>query len=192
MQFVHWKLAIVFRKIVQFKLWHWNDIGPSLQSAQGHSREDTALVNRDFFFSFFFHDYGTAWQWAGAWNWKWIDCELSEWHLLCFSSFKTMHISDQLEPCFHADKQQSSFWAVGSLGGPRQPLCVVVCYDGCLNVLFINCVFCSNICTFPICAHWHLDFPESVEAGCQPPPPTFFSVPSEHEFINWKTRQKWP
>lgn len=26
-------------------------------------------------------------------------------------------------------------------------------YDGRLNVLFLNCVFCSNICTFPICAH---------------------------------------
>lgn len=163
MQFVHWKLAIVLRKIVLFKLWHWNDIGLSLQTAQGHSRKDIAYMNRDFFC----HDYGIIWQWAWAWNWKWIDCELNEWHLLYFSSSKTIHVSDQLKSCFHADKQQSFLWAMGSLGGPCQPLCVIVCYDGRLNVLFLNCVFCSNICTFPICAHWHLDFPESVEAGCQ-------------------------
>lgn len=168
MQFVHWKLAIVFRKIVLFKRWHWNDIGPSLQTVQGHSRKDITHMNRDFFLWLWSKKDGAwiiIWQWA--WNWKCIECELNEWHLLCFSSFKTIHTSDQLKSCFHADKQQSFFWAMGSLGGPCQPLCLIVCYDGRRNVLFLNCIFCSNICTFPICAHWHLDFPKSVEAGCQ-------------------------
>lgn len=54
--------------------------------------------------------------------------------VVCF----TVHTSDQLESCSYADKQQSFFWAMGSLGGP---LYLRVCYEGCLNALLLNCIF---------------------------------------------------
>lgn len=50
-------------------------------------------------------------------------------------ALKTMRTSDQLEPCFHADKQQGFFWVMGSPGGPRQPPRLVVCCDDGPNAL---------------------------------------------------------
>lgn len=182
MQFVHWKLPIVFRKIVLFKLWHWNDIGPGLQTAQGHSRKDIAHMNRaSFFLAWLRHKHHPE-----------IENELIVSRMN--STYFVFHLLKQYVSLINSSlvfmltNNRLSFGQWAPSVDPVS-LDVGVCYDDRPNVLFLNYVFCSNICTFPICAHWHLDFPESVEAGCQSP---FFSVPSEHEFINWKTRQKWP
>lgn len=76
---------------------------------------------------------------------------------------------------------------MGSLGGPRQPLCLIVCYDGRLNALFLNCFFFVLIFAhfqYVLIDIWISQRVSRQDASPPPPPVFFFPVPSEHEFIN--------
>lgn len=88
MQFVHWKLAVVFGEIVLFKWWHWNDIGWVFKrhkdTARAHMNEEVLMIM--------------------------VKKKIQKQNLAPRAAVNLKKLnnmySDRVKSCFHADKQQ--------------------------------------------------------------------------------------